>query len=82
MKTLIETTPAEDMAVAHRFNANPVCDISAFTESRAGPGPTLVFICDNMMTNDPVLAQGFTIAMEIRATLARSNCVCAGYLGW
>ena len=76
MKTLIETTPAEDilyeMAVAHRFSANPVCDISAITESRAGPGPTLVFVGDSMMTVDPVLAQGFTIAMESGATLARS----------
>ena len=76
VRTLIETTRADDilyeMAVAHRFSANPVHDINAIIESGAGPGPTLVFVGDSMMTVDPVLAQGFTIAMESGATLARS----------
>ena len=47
-------------------------DINAIIERGAGPGPTLVFVGDSMMTVDPVLAQGFTIAMESGATLARS----------
>jgi hypothetical protein len=37
-----------------------------------GRGPILVFIGDSFMTVDPVLAQGFTIAMESGASIARS----------
>jgi 2-polyprenyl-6-methoxyphenol hydroxylase-like FAD-dependent oxidoreductase len=37
-----------------------------------GPGPILVFIGDSMMTVDPVLAQGFTVAMESGASISRS----------
>ena len=80
VRTLIETTPAEDimyeMAVAHRFNASPVFDVSSIVEfeqnSKGGGGgrvdgwgPALVFIGDSMMTVDPVLAQGFTVSPEV-----------------
>lgn len=37
-----------------------------------GDGPMLVFIGDAQMTIDPVLAQGFTMAMEAGASLASS----------
>mmetsp|Transcript_5477 Transcript_5477/g.11482 ORF Transcript_5477/g.11482 Transcript_5477/m.11482 type:complete len:864 (-) Transcript_5477:32-2623(-) len=37
-----------------------------------GLGPILVFVGDSCMTVDPVLAQGFTIAMEAGASLASS----------
>jgi hypothetical protein len=37
-----------------------------------GDGPILVFIGDAMMSVDPVLAQGFTIAMESGASVVRS----------
>jgi hypothetical protein len=37
-----------------------------------GRGPILVFIGDAMMTVDPVLAQGFTIAMESGASIVDS----------
>ncbi len=37
-----------------------------------GCGPILVFIGDAMMTVDPVLAQGFTIAMESGASIVQS----------
>ena len=37
-----------------------------------GQGPTLVFIGDAQMAIDPVLAQGFTMAMEAGASLAKS----------
>ena len=37
-----------------------------------GRGPILVFIGDAMMTVDPVLAQGFTIAMESGASIVQS----------
>lgn len=85
VRTLIETTPAEnilyEMAVAHRFNASPVFDVSSIVDFEQhgtgtgyidGPGPMLVFVGDSMMTVDPVLAQGFTIAMESAASLVRS----------
>ena len=87
VRTLIETTPAEEimyeLAVSHRFNANPVFDVSSIVEFEHkskggnynrlnGPGPTLVFVGDAMMTVDPVLAQGFTVAMESAASMARS----------
>eukprot|EP00985_Skeletonema_marinoi_P033771 scaffold42116_cov241-Skeletonema_marinoi.AAC.2 len=98
VKTLIETTPAEDimyeMALAHKHNASPVFDIKTIMDFERwklnrknkgnsckvtpmigpgpGPGPILVFIGDSMMTIDPVLAQGFTMAMESGASVARS----------
>ncbi len=104
VKTLIETTPAEDimyeMALAHKHNASPVFDIKTIMDFERwklkrkkkasatevmdndsnnekpntvpGPGPILVFIGDSMMTIDPVLAQGFTMAMESGASIARS----------
>ena len=85
VRTLIETTPAEnilyEMAVAHRFNASPVFDVSNIVDFEqhgtgtgyiGGPGPMLVFVGDSMMTVDPVLAQGFTIAMESAASLVHS----------
>lgn len=104
VKTLIETTPAEDimyeMALAHKHNASPVFDIKTLMDFERwklkrkkkadategldtgsnnaqatighGPGPILVFIGDSMMTIDPVLAQGFTMAMESGASIARS----------
>ena len=37
-----------------------------------GQGPTLVFLGDAQMAIDPVLAQGFTMAMEAGASLAKS----------
>ena len=106
VKTLIETTPAEDimyeMALAHKHSGFPVFDVKtimdferrtlnrknkkASTEEKGsdfdnkatttttgtGPGPILVFLGDSMMTIDPVLAQGFTMAMESGASIART----------
>ena len=37
-----------------------------------GEGPILVFTGDAMMTVDPVLAQGFTMAMESGASIVQS----------
>lgn len=42
------------------------------SDSINGSGPLLVFIGDSMMTVDPVLAQGFTMAMESGASIAHS----------
>ncbi|KAL3790828.1 hypothetical protein ACHAWO_010667 [Cyclotella atomus] len=87
VRTLIETTPADEIlyeiAVSHRFNASPVFDVSSIVEFEHkckggatgrvnGRGPALVFIGDSMMTVDPVLAQGFTIAMESGASIVQS----------
>ena len=44
----------------------------------SGPGPVLSFTGDAAMTVDPVLAQGFTIAMEAAADLADTLRLCIG----
>jgi 2-polyprenyl-6-methoxyphenol hydroxylase-like FAD-dependent oxidoreductase len=44
----------------------------------SGPGPVLAFTGDAAMTVDPVLAQGFTIAMEAAADLADTLRLCVG----
>ncbi len=53
-------------------DSNQVTTTSTTTSSTTGPGPILVFIGDSMMTVDPVLAQGFTMAMESGASVSRS----------
>jgi len=102
VKTLIETTPAEnimyEMAVAHSYNTGPVFDVARIMEFESwqkkkkesssssssssllldndgridGRGPILAFIGDSYMTVDPVLAQGFTMAMESGASIVES----------
>ena len=92
VKTLIETTPADQImfetAIAHRHNASPVFDVARILEFELwqqqrelnvnnparinGEGPILVFTGDAMMTVDPVLAQGFTMAMESGASIVQS----------
>ena len=74
-----------EVALAHKHNASPVFDVKTIMDYEAwkvernkndiidsGPGPILVFIGDSMMTVDPVLAQGFTMAMESGSSVARS----------
>ena len=84
---LIEATPAGSIlmerGVAHRYSSRPVFNMAEIIEyehkhkgrgmdSASGPGPVLMFIGDASMTVDPVLAQGFTFAMESAADLART----------
>lgn len=56
----------EDKGIKQQYSDNGPSD------SINGRGPALVFIGDAMMTVDPVLAQGFTIAMESGASLVQS----------
>lgn len=80
---IVETTPPEEIlherAVAHRHYAPPVMnvnsDLKQYGRKRTnsnGPGPALVYIGDAFMTIDPILAQGFTMAMESASQLGDS----------
>lgn len=80
---MVEATPPEEIlherAVAHKHCAGPVLNVNRnlkqFANKRtntAGPGPAIVFVGDAFMTVDPILAQGFTIAMEGAYKLAVS----------
>jgi len=82
---LIDSTPADEIlmerAVAHKHAVYPVfnvCQIAQKSEKKNegigsfGSGPVLLFSGDANMAVDPVLAQGFTIAMETSADLARN----------
>lgn len=82
-----------ERAVAHRFSVGPVLSLdneapssrksgarappSPPSSSSAALGPVLCFVGDAHMTVDPVLAQGFTVAMEDAAALARAVASCA-----
>jgi len=81
---LLRATPhdeiAMDLAVAHRRPAD---------SSRPPRGPALHFVGDSSMTVDPVLAQGFTMAMEqahhlknalVRASQGNHRAPCADRL--
>jgi len=53
--------------------AMKMSDVSMhYSRDFSGPGPILLFTGDAAMTVDPVLAQGFTIAMEAAADLAET----------
>jgi 2-polyprenyl-6-methoxyphenol hydroxylase-like FAD-dependent oxidoreductase len=60
-----------DRAISHKHCVGPVSNVHRLirelhqkTSLSAGPGPAIVFVGDSLMTVDPILAQGFTIAME------------------
>jgi 2-polyprenyl-6-methoxyphenol hydroxylase-like FAD-dependent oxidoreductase len=81
VRQIVEATPPQDIlvdeAVAHRHVTNPVLQLpqSASSSQRHGgsmDGPCLVFVGDSYMTVDPILAQGFTMAMEGAYSLAQS----------
>lgn len=77
-----------ERGVAHKHSVFPVFNFSQIVEyqdrknhesshydtnrSSVSPGPILCFSGDAAMTVDPVLAQGFTIAMESAADLAQT----------
>jgi 2-polyprenyl-6-methoxyphenol hydroxylase-like FAD-dependent oxidoreductase len=72
---IIQTTPPEEIlmtrAIAHRYSVGPVVDFNTILKQTtgkrppsAGEGPCLLFTGDACMTIDPILAQGFTFAME------------------
>jgi 2-polyprenyl-6-methoxyphenol hydroxylase-like FAD-dependent oxidoreductase len=72
---VVEATPPESIlverAVAHRHSMAPVLSLNRLLEKAngvrppsSGEGPCLTFVGDANMTVDPILAQGFTVAME------------------
>ena len=79
---LIKATPAKNIfverGVAHKHSVYPVFNLSEIFEKHhqssqsIRPGPILIFSGDAAITVDPVLAQGFTIAMESAADLAQT----------
>lgn len=77
---IIEATPPEEIlmtrAIAHRHSVGPVVDFNTIMKQTtgkrppsAGEGACLLFTGDACMTIDPILAQGFTFAMEGAFTL-------------
>lgn len=72
---MMEATPAEDIlverAIAHNYCMGPVLSFNEVVRRRTGiyppnggQGPCIVFLGDAFMTVDPILAQGFSVAME------------------
>lgn len=85
---LIEATPAEEIlverALAHKHSMGPVLNVNRIlrhigqTSEATGPGAAIVFVGDAHMTVDPILAQGFTMALEGAYELANSLEECCG----
>jgi 2-polyprenyl-6-methoxyphenol hydroxylase-like FAD-dependent oxidoreductase len=80
---MVEATPPDEIsferAKAHRHSVPPVLNINQVLTSAkkrqptaSGPGPAMVFVGDSFMTVDPILAQGFTMAMEGASQLAQA----------
>lgn len=80
---MLEATPAEEIlmerAIAHKHCVGPVINVHQLLRElhqksppSGGPGPAMVFVGDSMMTVDPILAQGFTMALEAAHALAGS----------
>jgi 2-polyprenyl-6-methoxyphenol hydroxylase-like FAD-dependent oxidoreductase len=82
-QTVMATPPEEilmERAIAHRhctgpvlsFNTKVVRHLRGRRPPSSGEGPCIVFVGDSYMTVDPILAQGFTCAMESGAALHHS----------
>lgn len=82
-RILLATPPDQilmERAVAHCHAVPPVLNFNQVIQqirgerppSRHGEGPAIVFIGDAYMTVDPILAQGFTVALEGAHVLAKS----------
>jgi 2-polyprenyl-6-methoxyphenol hydroxylase-like FAD-dependent oxidoreductase len=84
IRQIVSETPPEEIlmerAVAHRhcmgpvlsFNSDVVQLIRGRRPPSSGEGPCIVFIGDAFMTVDPILAQGFTFAMEGAAAVRKA----------
>ena len=91
--TIMEATPANEIlverAIAHKHCVGPVLDVHRLVRElhlkaplSAGPGPAIVFVGDSLMTVDPILAQGFTMAMEgAHALVGSLESACASRTG-
>jgi 2-polyprenyl-6-methoxyphenol hydroxylase-like FAD-dependent oxidoreductase len=75
IKSLVMATKPEETlmerAIAHRHCMGPVLSLNRVVSRmhgrrppNSGEGPSIVFLGDAAMTIDPILAQGFTVAME------------------
>lgn len=81
-QTVLATPPEEilmERAIAHKHSVGPVLDVNHIIHkmrgkrpSSSGMGPCLVFLGDAYMTIDPILAQGYTVAMEATPSLRES----------
>jgi 2-polyprenyl-6-methoxyphenol hydroxylase-like FAD-dependent oxidoreductase len=82
-QTVLATPPEEilmERAIAHRhctgpvlsFNTKVIRHLRGRRPPSSGEGPCIVFVGDSYMTVDPILAQGFTCAMESGAALYHS----------
>jgi 2-polyprenyl-6-methoxyphenol hydroxylase-like FAD-dependent oxidoreductase len=80
---IVEATPPDEIlmerAVAHRHCMGPVVNLNKVIQQirgkrppNSGEGPCVVFMGDAYMTVDPILAQGFTLAMEGAHALRRT----------
>lgn len=80
---IVEATPPGEIlmerAIAHRHVMGPVLNLNKVVQQlrgkrppNSGEGPCLFFMGDAYMTVDPILAQGFTLAMEGAHTLRRT----------
>jgi 2-polyprenyl-6-methoxyphenol hydroxylase-like FAD-dependent oxidoreductase len=84
IRQIVLATPPEEIlmerATAHRhctgpilsFNTKVVRHLRGRRPPSSGEGPCIVFAGDSYMTVDPILAQGFTCAMENGASLYRA----------
>lgn len=80
---IVAATPPDEIlmerAVAHRHCMGPVLNTNKVIQQirgkrppNSGEGPCMVFMGDAYMTVDPILAQGFTLAMEGAFALRKS----------
>jgi 2-polyprenyl-6-methoxyphenol hydroxylase-like FAD-dependent oxidoreductase len=80
---IVEATPPDEIlmerAIAHRHVMGPVPNLNKVIKQlrgkrppNSGLGPCVVFMGDAYMTVDPILAQGFTLAMEGAHALRRT----------
>lgn len=84
IRQIVLATPPDEIlverAIAHRhcmgpvlsFNTNVVQHLRGRRPPSSGEGPCIVCVGDAYMTVDPILAQGFTFAMEGAASLRKS----------
>lgn len=70
IQRIMEATPADEIlverAIAHRHSVGPVLNVNRVMHAQHSgpPGPVICFVGDSFMTVDPILAQGFTMALE------------------
>lgn len=80
IRETIALTPPDNIiferGMAHKHSMGPIVNFHSVVETirgkrppSSGEGPCIVFVGDALMAIDPILAQGFTVAMEGAANL-------------